>query len=91
MLHLQHGYLWTIPNITYLEANIPPLHFHQKLAGVFHMLPNLIKIRNTYRHLQEEGETVIVGLVLMHLDGQTPSQNGNNANALLRENEIISI
>ena len=55
------------------------------------MLPNLVKIRNTYSHLQKKGETVIAGLVLMHLDGQTPSQNGNNANALLRGNEIISV
>ena len=55
------------------------------------MLPNLVKIGNTYSHLQEEGETVIVGLVLMHLDGQMPSQNGNNVNMLLRGNEIISV
>ena len=46
---------------------------------------------HTYSHLQKEGETVIVGPVLMHLDGQTPSQNGNNADTLLRENEIISV
>ena len=34
---------------------------------------------------------VIVGPVLMHLDGQTPSQKGNNADMLLRGNEIISV
>ena len=91
MLHQQHGYLWTVPNITYLEADIPPLYFRWKLAGVFDMLPNLVKIGNTYSHLLKEGETVIVGLVLMHLDGQTPSQNGNNAKAPLRGNEIMSV
>ena len=74
-----------------MEANIPLLHFHQKLAGVFDVLPNLVKIRNTYSHLQEEGETVIAGLVLMHLDGQTPLQNGNNVSALLRGNEIVTV
>ena len=64
MLHLQCGYLWTVLNITYLEANIPPLHFHWKLAGVLDVLPNLVEVRNTYSHLQEEGGTVIVGLIL---------------------------
>ena len=55
------------------------------------MLPNLIEIWNTYSHLQKEGGTFIAGLVLTHLDGQMPSQNGNNANVLLRGNEIISV
>ena len=55
------------------------------------MLPNLLKIGNTYSHLQKEGETVIAGLVLMHLDGQMPSQNGNNADVLLRGNEILTV
>ena len=91
MLHPQHGYLQTVPNIAYLEADIPPLYFHWKLAGVFDVLPNLVEIGNTHSHLQKEGETVIVGLVLMHLDGQMPSQNGNNVGTLLRGNEIISV
>ena len=91
MLHPKHGYLQTVPNIAYLEADIHPLYFHWKLAGVFDMLQNLVKIGNTYSHLQKDGETVIAGLVLMHLDGQTPSQNCNNVNALLRGNEIISV
>ena len=55
------------------------------------MLLNLVEIWNTYSHLQKEGEMVIAGPVLMRLDGQTPSQNGNNADALLRGNEIISV
>ena len=55
------------------------------------MLPSLVEIGNTHSHLQKEGETVIVGLVLMHLDGQMPSQNGNNVGTLLRGNEIISV
>ena len=91
MLHPQCGYLQTVPNITYLEADIPPLYFRWKLAGVFDVLPNLVEIGNTYSHLQKEGETVIAGLVLTCLDGQTPSQNGNNVDALLRGNEIISV
>ena len=75
MLHLQRGYLWTVLDIAYLEADIPPLYFHW----------------NAYSHLQKERETVIAGLVLMHLDGQTSSQNGNNADVLLRRNEIVSV
>ena len=55
------------------------------------MLSNLVKIGNTYNHLLKEGETVIAGLILTHLDGQMPSQNGNNADAQLRGNEIISV
>ena len=91
MLHPQHRYLRTVPNIAYLEADIPPLYFHWKLAGVYDVLLNLVKIWNTYSHLQKEGETVIAGPVLMHLDGQTPSQNGNNADVLLKGNKIISV
>ena len=91
MLHLQDGYLRTVPNVAYLEADIPPLYFNWKLAFVFDVLPNLVKIGNTYSHLQEEGETVIVGLVLRCLDGQMPSQNGNDADMLLRGKDIISV
>ena len=52
------------------------------------MLPNLVEIWNTYNHLQKGRRD---GPLLMHLDGQTPSRNGNNADALLRGNEIISV